>query len=321
MRQAGRYLHEYRQVRARVPFLELCKTPDLAAEVTVSAVERLGVDAAIIFADILLMLEPMGMHLEFAAGDGPVLHNPLRSAADVERLCNVDPEASLAFVLQAVAIARAQLKPDIPLIGFAGAPFTLASYMLEGGGSRHYIHTKTFMYTNPEAWHTLMTLLSRNLVRYLNSQVAAGAQAVQLFDSWVGNLSPEDYRTFVLPYSRAVIAHLTPGVPVIHFGTGTSALLELMREAGGDIIGVDFRVELDHAWQRLGDVGIQGNLDPVVLYADRAYLRQRVQRILDQAGGRPGHIFNLGHGILPSTPVDNVVALVEDVHTLSAAHG
>jgi uroporphyrinogen decarboxylase len=317
MRQAGRYLQEYSRVREKVPFLELCKTPDLAAEVTVTAVERLGVDAAIIFADILLILEPMGMHLEFVAGDGPVLHDPVRSPADVERLREVDAEASLAFVMQAIATTRAQLKPHIPLIGFAGAPFTLASYMLEGGSSRDYVRTKTFMYTHPDAWHALLALLSRNLVRYLNGQIAAGAQVVQLFDSWVGHLAPEDYRTFVLPHSRAVMANLTPGVPVIHFGTGTSALLELMRQAGGDVIGVDFRVELDHAWQRLGDVSIQGNLDPAVLYADRAYLRQRVQRILHQAGGRPGHIFNLGHGVLPTTPVDNVVALVDYVHTVS----
>lgn len=317
MRQAGRYMQEYRQVRAKVPFLELCKTPDLAAEVTVTAVERLGVDAAIIFADILLILEPMGMQLEFVAGDGPVLSNPIRRMSDVARLREVDP-AALDFVMQAITMTRAALKPSVPLIGFAGAPFTLASYMLEGGASRHYVHTKTFMYTNSEAWHRLMTLLSRNLARYLKAQIAAGAQAVQLFDSWVGQLAPEDYRTFVLPYSRAAIADLPAGIPVIHFGTGTSALLELMREAGGDVIGVDFRVELDYAWQRLEGVGIQGNLDPVVLYADRVYIQQRVQRILKQAGGRPGHIFNLGHGILPSTPVDNVIALVDTVHTLSA---
>ena len=318
MRQAGRYMPEYRQIRARVPFLELCKTPDLAAEVTVTAVERLGVDAAIIFADILLILEPMGMQLEFSAGDGPVLHNPIRTLADVERLRDVEPEESLPFVLQAVTTARAQLKPHIPLIGFAGAPFTLASYMIEGGGSRDYVRTKTLMYTQPEAWHALMACLSRNLVRYLNSQIAAGAQVVQLFDSWVGTLSPTDYSTFVLPHSRAVLANLTPGVPAIHFGTGTSALLELMREAGGDVIGVDFRVELDQAWQRLGEVGIQGNLDPAVLYAERDYVRQRVQRILQQAGGRAGHIFNLGHGILPTTPVDNVLALIDAVHEYSA---
>lgn len=318
MRQAGRYMESYRQVRARVSFLDLCKTPDLAAEVTVDAVERLGVDAAIIFADILLILEPMGMHLEFSAGDGPVLHNPLRSEADVKQLREVEAVESLPFVMQAVQAARAALAPDVPLIGFAGAPFTLASYMIEGGSSRQYTLTKQFMYTQPEAWHALMALLSRNLARYLNAQAAAGAQAVQLFDSWVGNLSPADYRAFVLPYSRDVIANVTPGVPVIHFGTGTNALLELMREAGGDVIGVDFRVELGDAWQRLGNVGIQGNLDPAVLMAEPPYIRQRAREILRQAAGRAGHVFNLGHGILPTTPVDNVRALVDAVHELSA---
>ena len=317
MRQAGRYMESYRQVRARVSFLDLCKTPDLAAEVTVDAVERLGVDAAIIFADILLILEPMGMQLEFSAGDGPVLHNPLQTAADVERLREVDAAESLPFVMQAVRAARAALPPDLPLIGFAGAPFTLASYMIEGGSSRQYTRTKQFMYTQPQAWHALMALLSRNAARYLNTQAAAGAQAVQLFDSWVGNLSPADYRAFVLPHSREVIASVAPGVPVLHFGTGTNALLELMREAGGDVIGVDFRVELDDAWRRLGAVGIQGNLDPAVLVAERPYIRRRVQDILRQAAGRAGHVFNLGHGILPTTPVDNVRALVDAVHELS----
>ena len=318
MRQAGRYMASYREVRARVSFLDLCKTPDLAAEVTVDAVERLGVDAAIIFADILLILEPMGMHLEFSAGDGPVLHNPLQTAADVEKLQEVDTADSLSYVMQAVRSARAALAEDVPLIGFAGAPFTLASYMIEGGSSRQYTRTKQFMYTQPQAWHALMALLSRNLAGYLNAQAAAGAQALQLFDSWVGNLSPADYRAFVLPHSRDVITSVTPGVPVIHFGTGTNALLELMREAGGDVIGVDFRVELDDAWQRLGDVSIQGNLDPAVLMAERPYIRQRVRDILRQAAGRAGHVFNLGHGILPTTPVDNVRALVDAVHEFSA---
>ena len=318
MRQAGRYMASYRQLRTRVSFLDLCKAPDLAAEVTVDAVERLGVDAAIIFADILLILEPMGMQLEFSAGDGPVLHNPVQTAADVERLKEVDAAESLPFVLQAVRAARAALAPDVPLIGFAGAPFTLASYMIEGGSSRQYTRTKQFMYTQPQAWHALMTLLSRSVAGYLNAQAAAGAQTVQLFDSWVGNLSPADYRAFVLPHSRDAISRVTPGVPVLHFGTGTNALLELMREAGGDVIGVDFRVELDDAWQRLGDVGIQGNLDPAVLLAERRYIRLRVREILRQAAGRAGHVFNLGHGILPTTPVDNVCALVDAVHELSA---
>ena len=317
MRQAGRYMESYRRMRARVSFLELCKTPALAAEVTVDAVERLGVDAAIIFADILLILEPMGMQLEFSAGDGPVLHNPLRTAADVERLREVDVAESLSFVMQAIRATRAALAPNVPLIGFAGAPFTLASYMIEGGSSRQYTRTKQFMYTQPQVWHALMALLARNAAHYLNTQAAAGAQAVQLFDSWVGNLSPADYRTFVLPHSREVIVSITSGVPVLHFGTGTNALLELMREAGGDVIGVDFRVELDDAWRRLGDVSIQGNLDPAVLVAERPYIRQRVREILRQAAGRSGHVFNLGHGILPTTPVDNVRALVDDVHELS----
>jgi uroporphyrinogen decarboxylase len=321
MRQAGRYMQEYRDIRAQVPFLELCKTPDLAAEITVTAVERLGVDAAIIFADLLPVLEPMGMQLEYTAGDGPVLHNPLRQAADVRRLREVDTETSLDFVMQAIRQTRSHLKSHIPLIGFAGAPFTLASYMIEGSGSRHYVHTKTLMYTEPQAWHALMAHLSRTLSHYLNCQIAAGVQAVQLFDSWVGHLSPSDYREFVLPHTQALISAVTPGTPVIHFGTGTSALLELMREAGGDVIGVDWRVELGAAWQRLGEVAIQGNLDPVVLYADRATIRQRVQHILAQAGERPGHIFNLGHGILPTTPVDNVIALIDEVHTLSQRGG
>ncbi len=317
MRQAGRYMPDYRRLRDKVPLLELCKTPDLATEVTVTAVERLGVDAAIIFSDILPILEPMGMQLEYLAGDGPVLHNPLRQAADVDRLRETDPEESFGYVMDAIRQTRAHLKSHIPLIGFAGAPFTLASYMIEGRGSRNYLHTKTLMYTDAGAWHALMEHLSRNVVRYLNRQIAAGAQAVQLFDSWVGALSPTDYRTFVLPHMQALIANLTPSVPVIHFGTGTATLLELMREAGGDVISIDYRIELDDAWQRLGDVGIQGNLDPVVLYAERPYIRQRVQHILEQAGGQPGHIFNLGHGILPTTPVDNVIALVDEVHTLS----
>lgn len=319
MRQAGRYMPEYRRIRSQVSFLELCKRPELAAEVTIMAVDRLGVDAAIIFADILLILEPMGMELEFVAGDGPVLHNPIRSAADVDRL-NEEPqvEFALGYVLEAIRCTRAGLKPDVPLIGFAGAPFTLASYMIEGGSSRNYNETKALMYRDAGAWHALMTQLSRHTAQYLNAQIAAGAQVVQLFDSWVGNLSPSDYRTFVMPHMQALVAQITPDVPVIHFGTGTNALLELMRDAGGSVIGVDYRVELDAAWRRLGAVAIQGNLDPCVLYAERPYIRERARAILDQAQNRPGHIFNLGHGILPTTPMDNVIALVDDVHEISA---
>jgi uroporphyrinogen decarboxylase len=312
-------MREYREVRAGTSFLELCKTPSLAAEVTITAAERLGVDAAIIFADILLILEPMGINLEFARGEGPIIHNPVRNAPDVDRLREIEEVSSLDFVFEAIRQTRRSLRPNLPLIGFSGAPFTLASYLVEGSGSKNYVYTKTLMYNDSGAWHSMMSLISRGLVKYLNAQVDAGAQAVQLFDSWVGCLGPEDYREFVLPHTRSVIQNIQRGVPVIHFGTGTSALLELMREAGGDVIGLDWRVGLDEAWQRVGhDRAIMGNLDPVGLFAKQDQLRLQAKRILQQAEGRPGHIFNLGHGILPDTPVENVIALVEMVHELSA---
>src|SRR4030095_13988078 len=318
MRQAGRYMAEYREVRARTTFLELCKTPSLAAEVTVTAAERLGVDAAIIFADFLLILEPLGIDLEFAQGEGPVIHNPVRNGTDVDRLRELDDPSVLSFVYEAIRETRGALKPEIPLLGFSGAPFTLASYLVEGGGSKNYVNTKSLMYNHPGAWHAMMGLIARALTKYLNAQIVAGAQAVQLFDSWVGCLSPHDYREFVLPHSRSVIEGITAGVPVIHFGTGTGSLLELMREAGGDVIGLDWRVNLDEGWQRVGhDVAVMGNLDPVALFAEPATLRHQAKKILDQAAGRPGHIFNLGHGILPDTPVENVIALVEMVHEIS----
>ncbi|HVI73245.1 MAG TPA: uroporphyrinogen decarboxylase [Pyrinomonadaceae bacterium] len=319
MRQAGRYMREYREVRAKTTFLELCKTPSLAAEVTVTAAERLGVDAAIIFADILLILEPMGVELEFAEGEGPVIHNPVRKSQDVERLREVEDANALDFVYEAIRQTRRALKPDIPLIGFSGAPFTLASYLIEGGGSKNYVHTKRLMYDDAGAWHAIMSLIARGLAKYLNAQIEAGAQAVQLFDSWVGCLSPDDYREFVLPHTREVISNVMAGVPVIHFGTGTAALLELMREAGGDVIGLDWRVRLDDGWERVGhDVAVMGNLDPVALFANQDSLRAQAKRILDQANRRAGHIFNLGHGILPQTPVENVIALVDMVHEMSA---
>ena len=318
MRQAGRYLKAYQELRRRVSFLELCKDRELVAEITVMAAETLRADAAIVFSDILLMVEPLGFGLEYRVEDGPVITGEILTAADVDRLPELEPAESLAFVFDAVRLTRATLAPQLPLIGFAGAPFTLASYMIEGGSSASCVATKRLMYTDPGAWHALLEKISRGLVKYLNGQIDAGADALQLFDTWVGCLSPEDYRTFVLPHTRAVITGLRPGVPVIHFGTGTAAFLKAMREAGGDVIGVDFRVELDWAWQTIGDdVGIQGNLDPVVLCGPRAMIRARVQRILDQAGGRPGHIFNLGHGVLPQTPVEHVVGLIEDVHELS----
>ncbi|HEX8203047.1 MAG TPA: uroporphyrinogen decarboxylase [Isosphaeraceae bacterium] len=320
MRQAGRYMAEYRAVRARVSFLELCKDPDLATEVTVTAARRLGVDAAILFADILLILEPMGLDLEFARGEGPVLHNPVRAPADVDRVRPLYDLEPLDYVGRSIRSIRAALDPALPLIGFAGAPFTLACYAIEGGSSRHYERAKAFMYRDPGAWDVLMDRLAGATAAYLNAQIAAGVQAVQIFDSWVGALSPDDYRQFVAPHMRRLFAQLDPGVPAIHFGTGTGALLELQRDAGGQVIGLDWRVELDRAWDRLGPgVAVQGNLDPAVLLAPPAEIRRQAGRILDRAGGRPGHIFNLGHGILPQTPVDHVQALVDFVHERRAS--
>ena len=319
MRQAGRYMPEYRQLRSRVGFLELCKTPSLASEVTVTAAQRLGVDAAIIFADILLILEPMGIELEFSKGDGPIIHNPVRTKSDLERLRELEDIQQLDFVYEAIRQTRAALPGDVPLIGFSGAPFTLASYVVEGGSSRNYIHAKTLMYTDPDVWHGLMSLISRGLISYLNAQIEAGAQVVQLFDSWVGCLSPADYVRYVLPYTRSVISGVIPGTPVIHFGTGTASLLEAMREAGGDVMGLDWRVPLDQGWARVGyNFGIMGNLDPVALFADKKHIKEQARQVLEQADGRAGHIFNLGHGILPNTPVENVIALIDDVHELSS---
>src|SRR5438876_4439018 len=319
MRQAGRFLPEYRAMRARYGFLELCKNPEAAAEVTLQPIDRLGVDAAILFADILLLVEPLGVGLEFAKGEGPVIHRPVRGAADVARLQPVDVDSAVPFVFETVRTVVRALGGRVPLIGFAGAPFTVASYVVEGGASRDYVHTKRLMYEEPEAWHRLLSVLTDATARYLNGQIAAGAVAVQVFDSWVGTLSPADYRTFVLPHVAALIKAITPGVPVIHFGTGTATLLPLMREAGGNVIGLAWRGEVGTAWGAIGhDVAVQGNLDPVVLMAKPSYIRQRVADILRRAGGRPGHIFNLGHGVLPDTPVDHVKALVDMVHEMSS---
>jgi uroporphyrinogen decarboxylase len=318
MRQAGRYMEDYRALRAQYGFLELCKKPDLAAEITVTPVERLKVDAAILFADILLILEPMGVGLEYSKGDGPVIHRPVRSGKDLDGLKDFDPERELSFVYEAVKKTRAALDDRVPLIGFAGAPFTLASYLIEGAGSRNYIYAKKLYYTAPEVWHHLLHRLSQLITKYLNCQIAAGAQAVQLFDSWAGCLTPGDYEHFVLPYTRAVIAGITPGVPVISFSTGTAGLLKHIRAAGGDVIGLDWRINLDEGWATVGhDVAVQGNLDPVALFAPPKEIRSRVADVLGRAGNRPGHIFNLGHGVLPETPVDHVVAMVEAVHELS----
>lgn len=318
MRQAGRYLPEYRAVRSRLGFLELCRNPEAAAEITLLPVERLGVDAAIIFADILLPVAAMEVGLEFSRGEGPLIRRPVRRAADLSRL-EADPREPAPFVFEAIRKVRAALGGRVPLIGFAGAPFTVASYLVEGGASREYLHTKRLMHEDPGAWQALMERLVTVTIGYVNGQIAAGAEVIQLFDSWVGTLSPDDYRESVLPHTRAVIRGLTPGVPVIHFGTGTAGLLPLMREAGGDVIGLDWRVDLGEAWARLGDdVGVQGNLDPALLLGRPGGFERRVRAILAGARGRPGHIFNLGHGVLPETPVDHVVALVEMVRELSA---
>ncbi len=318
MRQAGRYMAEYRAVREKVSFLELCKNPALCAEVMVTAVDKLGVDAAIIFSDLLPILEPLGFELEFAVGDGPQIHNPVREAADLDALRELDSLESLEFVMETVRQTRANITAEIPVIGFAGAPFTLASYAIEGGGSRSYLHTKSLMYRDEGAWHALMSLLSRAIARYLTGQIAAGAQAVQLFDSWVGCLGVADYRRYVLPYTKAIIDALPQGVPIINFATGNPALLPSIAETGGHVIGVDWRIELDTAWHVLGEhQAIQGNLDPAILLADRDTIHARVKDVLHRAANRPGHIFNLGHGILPQTPVENVQYLVETVRALS----
>ncbi len=318
MRQAGRYMSEYREIRAKVSFLELCKSVELATEVTVYAAERLGVDAAILFADILLILEPLGFDLEFAKGEGPVIHNPIREASDVDRVRPVLDMEPLSYVPAAVASIRAALKTSTPLIGFAGAPFTLACYAIEGGGSRHFDKAKVFMHSDPGAWDRLLTILTDATIVYLNAQADAGAQVLQLFDSWVGILGPDDYRRFVQPHMRRLFAGLKPNCPSIHFGTDTSTLLELQRDAGGDVVGLDWRIDLAEGWRRLGDgVAVQGNLDPTLLFAPVPQIEYQAQRILDQAGGRPGHIFNLGHGIMQHTPVDSVRRLVDFVHEKS----
>ncbi|HEX4561962.1 MAG TPA: uroporphyrinogen decarboxylase [Gemmatimonadales bacterium] len=320
MRQAGRYLPEYRAIRERHTLLEICADPHLAAEVTLQPVRRLGVDAAIIFADILLPLVPMGLDLAFVEGEGPVIRNRIRGPADVQRLSVIDVANALAPVAEAVRLTRSVLAPTVPVIGFAGAPFTVAAYAIEGGSSRHFADTKRFMYEHPEAWAEFLTKLVRVLGEYLTAQVAAGAEILQVFDSWAGVLSPADYRRYVLPHSRALFVQLgLLGVPVIHFGVNTGELLPLLVAAGGDVIGLDWRVELDEGWSRIGvERGVQGNLDPVALFAPPAELEARVRDVIARAQGRPGHIFNLGHGLLPNTPVDAVRRVVDLVHTLTA---
>lgn len=320
-RQAGRYMPEYHQVKGDTPSLAFFKNPELAARATLDAQRILGVDAAILFADLLPILEPMGLELDYVGGVGPVFANPLRSPAAIEALRPLVAEEGTGYIVETVRNCRAGLPPDVPLIGFAGAPFTLASYAVEGRGSRNYIEVKKLMYGDPDSWASLMGKLVDAVADYLALQIRAGVQAVQLFDSWVGCLSPRDYVHYVQPYTRELIGriHAVGGdVPVIHFGTGNPALNGLMHEAGGDVLALDWRSPLVETWDATGAKAVQGNLDPIVLCADWAAVERQARALLDEVGGRPGHIFNLGHGIVPETPVDNVKRLVELVHEVSA---
>ncbi len=316
MRQAGRYMSEYRQIRQKYSLLEICRQPELAAQVTLQPINKLEVDAAILFSDLLLPLEPMGLTFEFVQGEGPVIHSPIRTENDVKRLSTFDPSDGLGHVLKTIDILRKDLKDRVPLIGFAGAPFTLASYAIEGGPSKTYAKTKTLMYSDPATWHRLCETFAVNVTEYLLAQIEAGVQAVQLFDSWVGALNASDYREFILPHTQRILSTVTAkGVPVLHFGTNTSDLLEIMSEAGGDVIGVDWRIPIDHAWKLIGNnKAIQGNLDPTLLLGPPERMLASARDILQKIHGRPGHIFNLGHGILPETPVENVQELARYVH-------
>jgi len=317
MRQAGRYLPDYMRVRSKVSFLELCKTPDLAAEVTIQPIDVLGVDTAILFSDILTPVEPMGLKLDFAPG--PVFENPVRTRADVDALRIPEMEEDVPYVLEAIKILRRELEGRVPLIGFGGAPFTLACYMVEGKGSKDFAQIKRMMYAAPDLYADLMEKVTEMDRQYLNAQIAAGAQAVQIFDTWGGILSPVDYERYILPYTKKLIAGLNrQDIPVIHFVKGAGTMLNLVKQAGADVIGLDWHVSLGQARDTLGaDVAVQGNLDPTVLYAPKAHIEGEVQRILDENAGRPGHIFNLGHGILPTVAPENAVHMVECVHRLS----
>ena len=310
MRQAGRYLPEYRALREKHSMLSLCKTPELASEVTLQPLKRFPLDAAIIFADILLPVEPMGLSLQFAKGEGPVIQ-AISSEEDVDRLRIFEPREDLRFVLEAIRIATSELDAT-PLIGFAGAPFTVASYMIEGGYSRHFLKTKNLIHQHPRAWHRLMEKLAVVTSGYLQAQVEAGASAIQLFDSWVGALGPADYASNVLPYSKQILNSVD--VPSIHFSTGTAGYLDLIAAAGGDVIGVDWRISLSNAWKIFPDKAIQGNLDPASLLKPEEDLARDVREILNQAEGKSGHIFNLGHGVYPEVPMKNVARLIEEVH-------
>jgi uroporphyrinogen decarboxylase len=316
MRQAGRYMMEYRALRARYSLLDLCRTPDLATEVTLQPVRRIEVDAAILFSDLLLPLEPMGIKFDFVHGEGPAIENPIQSEEDIDRVRRFEPREALSHVLAAIRQVQSELAGRVPLIGFAGAPFTLASYAIEGGHSSNFARTKALMYGSPAAWHRLCELLADMVAEYLIAQIEAGVNAVQVFDSWVGALNARDYREFLFPHTRRIFDRLAGlDVPTIHFGVGTGAILHELRDAGGDVIGADWRIPLDEAWQRIGfDRAIQGNLDPTLLLGPMERTLAAADEVLARAGGRAGHIFNLGHGILPSTPIEHVQALARYVH-------
>jgi uroporphyrinogen decarboxylase len=325
MRQAGRYMPEYREIRARHSLLDICRSPELATTVTLQPVRRIDVDAAILFSDLLLPLEPMGIPFDFVRGEGPAIENPIRTESDIDRLKWFEPREGLSHVLETIRMVRRELDGSadgVPLIGFGGAPFTLASYAIEGGHSNNFALTKSLMYSNSKAWHRLCDMLGSLIGEYMKAQIEAGVQCVQIFDSWVGTLNSADYREFVLPHTRKIFDAIAGmGVPTIHFGTGTAAILSDQRAAGGDVIGADWRVPLDEAWDRIGhDRAIQGNLDPTLLLAPLDRMLAAADDVLQRAGGRSGHIFNLGHGILPSTPVEHVQALAQHVHRYRFAH-
>ncbi len=319
MRQAGRYMKEYQEVRAKVDFLTLCKTPELAAKVTIQPIDLLGVDAAILFSDILIPVEAMGMHLEFSEKKGPILSEPVRSKSGVEKLIIPDTEDSMPFVLETIRILRRELADRVPLIGFSGAPFTLATYIIEGGSSRNFLNTKKMMYQNPGLFDALLEKITSTVIDYLSAQIRAGAQAVQIFDSWAGILSPFDYQNVIFPHVKSAIKALKKyGVPIIYFVNDCAGLLDIAKKSGADVIGIDWRVDMGRAVKTIGKkVSIQGNLDPLVLFGPKEHIEERVQDVLNKAEFAHGHIFNLGHGILPETPVENAIAMVEAVHRLS----
>lgn len=323
MRQAGRYMADYRELRKRYSLLDVCREPELAVAVTLQPVDVIDVDAAILFSDLLVPFTPMGLDFEFVKGEGPSIHYPIRSASDVNRLRPYDPREALPHVLETIRILRRELSGRVPLIGFGGAPFTLAAYAIEGGPSTTYAHTKSFMYAQPDAWHALCATFADLIADYMRAQIEAGAQAIQIFDSWAGALGRNDYREFALPHTRAIFDRLADtGVPLIHFGVGATAILTDLAEAGGDVVGLDWRLPLDEAWARIPDRAVQGNLDPTALLGPRPRLLAAADEVLRRAGGRPGHIFNLGHGILPSTSLEQVQELARHVHatTRTADH-